>query len=159
MPSTTTRPRFFLSFAEGDGVQARLTGVELLASTGITVDQSFTSGPFATMRGDIIRSSLYMRLRRCTGLLCLYSSATLDDPWASWVLEAAVDLDLPVLGIQIPGRPAGETEDLLIELGATLLPPSRTALVAQARELAERREGSDAAAPRPALRTARFAFR
>jgi hypothetical protein len=137
----TTRQRVFLTFAAGDLAQARPVAARLLVGGGIALDQAFTSEPFAGQRGDIIRASLLTRLRHCASALCLYGARTTDDDWVRWALESAAELELPLLGVALPGAVSGESERYLTRLGVELVPLVRDDIVARAHSLATRRTG------------------
>ncbi len=129
----TNRQRVFLTFAASDLALARPVTARLTAGGGLALDQALTSEPFATIRGDIIRASLLTRLRHCTSALCLYGARTIDDDWVWWALEAAAELELPLLGAALPGQDAGDAERLLTRLGAEIVPLDREAIVTHAR--------------------------
>jgi hypothetical protein len=129
----TTSQRVFLTFAAGDLAQARPVTARLVAGGGISLDQALTSEPFASQRGDIIRTSLLTRLRHCTSALCLYGARTADDEWVRWALETAAELKLPLLGAALPGEDTWDAERFLTRLGAELVPLNRDAILTRAR--------------------------
>ena len=140
----TARQRVFLTFAAGDLALARPVTLRLTAGGDLALDQAFTSEPFEGARGDIIRASLVTRLRHCASALCLYGARTTEDVWVRWALESAAELELPLLGVALPGADTGESERYLTRIGAEILPLVRDDIVARTRSLASQRH-------RPAL--------
>lgn len=130
------RQRVFLTFAAGDLARARPVTARLRADGALLLDHGLSSEPFASERGEFVRASFMARLRRCTGALCLYGARTLDDAWARWALETAANLQLPLLGVPLPGELARESERFLTDLGAELVPLSCATIADRARAVA-----------------------
>jgi hypothetical protein len=151
----------FLTFASGDLALVRPVTARLYAAGGVTLDQALTSEPFSGARGEIVRASLLARLRHCTSALCLYGARTLEDDWVRWALQAAAELDLPLLGAALPGEAAQDTERVLTGLGAELVPLDRDDIVARAHAAGARRpaRGIDAASIAETLHLMRHPLR
>jgi hypothetical protein len=154
------RQRVFLTFGAGDLAQARPVTARLVTGGGMILDQAYTSEPFVGAPGEFIRASLLTRLRHCAAALCLYGPRTTDDDWVRWALEAAAELELPVLGAALPGADGRESEHFLTRLGAEIVTLDGDVIAARTRSLAPRFAGAlDAASLIETLQLMRHSIR
>lgn len=121
--STQPRPRLFLTFAGDDLALARPMAAQLRSAGGVlALDCAVPSQPFAAHTSDLIRASLALRLTRCAATVCLFGVDTLKDDWVRWTLAAAQQLRHPLLGAPFAGAASGDAADLLMSLGAEIVP-------------------------------------
>jgi hypothetical protein len=122
-PPRYDRPRLFLTCAEADLSRVRPVAARLTHIADLTIDFGVTSQRLATRPCDILRTSLALRLNRCSAALCLFTPQTLADLWVRWSLHAAGELGIPLLGAPLDGDAAEEDcSDLLEGFGVRVLP-------------------------------------
>jgi len=141
--SSGSRQRVFLTFAASDVTLVRRVALRLQSGGDLVFDDGVPGSSFAGPRAEIVRASLVSRLRRASGVLCLFRDQTLEDDWVLWAVMAARELRLPLLGAPLDGMTTDICGRALADLGFDLVPARGDMIEARLRDRASHREQAD----------------